>query len=452
MISVFDPDAWDSEGNLHVPLHGIRTAMAVAFLAACAFFWLSHLSDQQWHEHHPGPGAANLVLPLWMTVLRVAAPLVAFLCSVWLLSVRNEHAKAAGAGMVAGLFPTAIFLGVTSLLSVFLMQFYPDPHGWQEALAALIFLASAIWIVVAAFRIGKGSWAPFWLTCAATMLCVSLANRALDATTFKLDRQHELRKAQAAIRLFTPVVDAQRVLASLAGCLILNQSLHPQAGYPVSLDPPPQDWSCETKFVKTAVPEYTVTYLPVTNAGVVTDFQLFAIPLKVIRGHYALMIDSRGILFSNPMWGESTTYVRAATSEARQSEIEDLKRNIDTYMKEKALGAAPEMLTPEVIGTSFGSEVPHIEEDGRSLSIRNYAFHYVRSRAGAGQQFALSAHCQSYGENCLRSYFLDRDGVLHATGEPRDATAQDALALDCEASDSPCRDVLWPSSARISGE
>ncbi len=121
-------------------------------------------------------------------------------------------------------------------------------------------------------------------------------------------------------------------------------------------------------------------------------------------------------------------------------------------MKEKALGAAPEMLTPEVVGTSFGSEVPHIEEDGRSLSIRNYAFHYVRSRTSAGQQFALSAHCQSYGENCLRSYFLDRDGVLHATGEPREATAQDAPALDCEASDSPCRDVTWPSSTRISGE
>jgi hypothetical protein len=55
------------------------------------------------------------------------------------------------------------------------------------------------------------------------------------------------------------VVQAQHVLASVAGCLILNQSLHPRAGYPTSLDKPPPNWSCESKFDANAVQDYSLS-------------------------------------------------------------------------------------------------------------------------------------------------------------------------------------------------
>jgi hypothetical protein len=64
-------------------------------------------------------------------------------------------------------------------------------------------------------------------------------------------------------------------------------------------------------------------------------------PGKVIRGHYPLTVDSHGILFSDAMWGYSGSFIRAATSEARASEILELKRNLDNYMQQNELATAP---------------------------------------------------------------------------------------------------------------
>ncbi len=36
---------------------------------------------------------------------------------------------------------------------------------------------------------------------------------------------------------------------------------------------------------------------------------------------------------------------------------------------------------------------------------------------------------------------MDYEGVIHGTGEPRQATADDPVALDCEASDAQCKGV-----------
>jgi hypothetical protein len=264
-----------------------------------------------------------------------------------------------------------------------------------------------------------------------------------------LGRQNEQRKAQAAIEVFEPVVEAQHRLASLAGCLILNHSINRKSVYPSSLDPTPANWPCETKFAASAVREYTLSYTPHLDpvSGRVTDFYLLAIPVKKgIRGRYALMVDSRGILFSDAMWGISSPYIKAATSEGRASEIEQLRANIEHYMKGRGLALAPLTLNAEAIGTTFGFQVPSLQDNGTRLEIKNYLFDYLAPGAGNPSGFAISAQCQSYGENCLRSYFVDYDGVVHATGEPRPATAEDPPALDCEQSDSPCQDVVWPAS------
>jgi hypothetical protein len=36
-------------------------------------------------------------------------------------------------------------------------------------------------------------------------------------------------------------------------------------------------------------------------------------------------------------------------------------------------------------------------------------------------------------------------GTLHATGEPRQATANDPPALECEETGYQCKDVVWPA-------
>jgi hypothetical protein len=271
--------------------------------------------------------------------------------------------------------------------------------------------------------------------------------QSLVDAEYKLDRQNEQRKAQAAIATFEPVVDAQHQITSLADCLLLNRSIHPKDGYPSSLDPPPASWPCDTKIAENAVKDYTLRYVPHEGSasGLVTDFHLIAIPVKKgIRGRYPLMVDSRGIVFSQVTFGISSSYIRAITSEGRASEIEELRSNIERYMNENGLAAAPLTLSAEAIGTTYRFEVPSIEDNGRRLRIENYALYYLAPKVGSPSRFALSVQCQSYGRNCMRSYFLDYDGVLHATGEPRQATADDPPALECEESDSPCKDIVWP--------
>jgi hypothetical protein len=98
-----------------------------------------------------------------------------------------------------------------------------------------------------------------------------------------------------------------------------------------------------------------------------------------------------------------------------------------------------------MIGMSYGSQVPSIEDDGKHLEINNHVFRYLGPKSWDGSSFALSVQCQSYGHDCLRSHFLDYDGALHATGEPREATTDDPPALECETSDSACKGVVWPA-------
>jgi hypothetical protein len=97
----------------------------------------------------------------------------------------------------------------------------------------------------------------------------------------------------------------------------LNESVHPQAGYPAPLDPPPADWLCQTRFTPNVVKEYTLSYAPQFDSALaqVTDFRLIAVPVKKgVGGRYALMVDHRGIVFSDAMWGISSPYIKAANS------------------------------------------------------------------------------------------------------------------------------------------
>ena len=196
---------------------------------------------------------------------------------------------------------------------------------------------------------------------------------------------------------------------------------------------------------KRTVKDFGITYTPLTDAtsGLVKNFQLTAIPLeKGIRAHYPLMVDSRGVVFSDANWSvTSSHFIKAATSEERFAEIDQLKTNIDHYIGEKVLTEAPATLNAEIVGTTYGFYVPAVDSNGTSMEIKNYAITYLPPKADRPSHYAISARCQSYGKDCLRSYFLDYDGVVHATGEPREATVDDPVALDCEASDAPCKGV-----------
>jgi hypothetical protein len=441
-----NPVLFDSDGNLIVPRYGIRIVLGLALLAYAAFWMISFLEDKQWHVHHPGTGASGVPDPLWMVILWGALSLVPFILSQLLLTTRCEESVAAGAGVAAALCVSSLMFSLA--MAAGFVFWGPEYYAIPTAITVLTLIGCSVWVIVSAFRIGaKAGWIVFFLAGGATLFCMTWAFLSLKSAEDELDRQNEQRKVQAALEVFEPLENVQHRLTLLASCLILNESIHPQSAYPSSLDPPPANWPCEGKFVANAVKEYSLNYIPQVDpaTGRVTDFHLIAVPVrKGVPGRYALMVDRRGIVFSNPMWGISNAYVKAAKSEVRFSEIEELRANIEHYMKVNDLAAAPLTLHAKAIGTTYGFQVPSIEDNGTRLEIKNYVLYYLAPQARNLSRFALSVQCQSYGQDCLRSYFLDYDGVLHATGEPRQATSDDPPALECEASDSPCKDVIWP--------
>jgi hypothetical protein len=427
-----------------VPLRGIRIALTLALLSAGAFEFFEFLTNKSWHEHHPGPGAGDVPDPLWLSILWVALPLVPWLLSFFLLSTRGLASVVAGAGVAGGFFALMFVAGLAGCVGLAVV-FGPTEYFLQREISLLAVVASSLWITVSAVWIGKEHWTAFLLAAGATVIWAVCGFQFSQSAEYEWDRESQQRKAEASSHVFDAVVDAGHDITSLAGCLILNDSMHPRAGYPPSLDTLPKDWFCETKFATNAVQGYTVRYIPVTDpaSGQVTNFHLTAIPLQIVPGHYALMVDSRGIVFSDPMWGISKPYVRAATSEERFSEIGQLGSNIEQYMRDNGLAAAPARLNAQAIGTTYSLEIPTIEANGTRLEIKNYVLYYLPAKVGDRSRFALSVQCQSYGRECLRSYFLDYGGVIHATGEPRQATADDPAALECEASDSQCTGVGW---------
>ena len=97
--------------------------------------------------------------------------------------------------------------------------------------------------------------------------------------------------------------------------------------------------------------------------------------------------------------------------------------------------------------TLRSKEIETLEKGSSSncdrLDTRDYETRYFPPHSGNVKEFALSAQCKSYGSNCLRSYFADYDGSIHATSEPRQATAGDSLAVRCEFAFGECPDVDW---------
>ena len=194
MMTGLDSSSWDSEGNLLVPLHGIRIALGLSLLAASVFCVLTYLGERRWHDQNPGD-SGSFVTPPWIWGLRLTLVLVPFVLSVLLISTRSEHSKAAGAGVAFALFSLGLLLGIAGLLGLFL-AFFPDPYTLPDLVAILTFLASSLWIVVSAIRIGKVSFGLFFLALVTTAVCLIWGNHVLDDKEYKLGRQHEEQKGK----------------------------------------------------------------------------------------------------------------------------------------------------------------------------------------------------------------------------------------------------------------
>ena len=421
--------------------------MAGIAAGALAYILLDTRSwDEQWQQQHPESGASGALDPSWIVILWAVLPLVPYILSWFLLSTPKVLYVAAGAGVAGGLFLFILMLSPAMLLgSVVAFGMSRATSGGEGAISLLGLIAASIWVAKSAKGMKDLHRTAFLIGLFATVLYMTSGLQFIRNAEYQWDRQVSQQKTEAMVEQMKPAGNAQGTITSLAVCLETKHSANPSAGYPSSLDPPPADWTCPTKFATGAVAGFTLSYTPLTHAKNrrVTDFHLAAFPLSVDASSRAFMVDSRGISFAECALGTSSQYIGAFTGERRLSQIDPLKKSIDRYLKDHGLAAAPDTLNAEIVGTDFGFEIPTVEDNGMRLRTKVFVTRYLPPQAGDPNRFALSVQCQRYGQICLRSYFLDYDGVVHGTGEPRQATADDPPALECEQNDSPCEDVGW---------
>lgn len=429
-----------------VSLHGMRTRLLLAFLAAFFFFIFFLMAVGPDRAHNPG------ALPLGFVVLCAGFVLLPFVACHFLFSSGKVEFIAAGAGVACVFFGAFLLV---SPLALGLMGYFlgmsawaghgSDPRWLAAEVALLAFLAVSLSILWSGIRIGKIQWHAFVMAMGATVLYLVISVPVLGAVGNEMSRRAWRNQEQADRDVNMPAILARQKIVALAGCLFQSHMRNPEAEYPASLNPPAQDWKCDTKFAPDAVPEYTFAYIPQPDtSGHIAGFQLSAIPkAKGVTNRNPIMIDNSGLTFVDYRWFMENVVPKVMGSgEVEHAQIKYLKGNIERYMKDKNEGLAPPALNADAIAGPL-NEIPSIEDGGMRLETRDYEIRYFPPLAGSPKEFALSTQCKSYGLNCLRSYFSDYDGGIHATSEPRQATAGDPLASPCEFTFWECTDVDW---------
>ena len=427
----------------------LRIALIAAFLATCAFFFFFFASAALQHDRQQGRPTP----PVWVFLLAAGFFAAPYIISWFLLSRREQKSIATGAGVACAFFGACVLVSPFAFMAIFLflgMSAWngpPDPGLMAAGVTLIVYMVISLWSVWSAFKIGKIQWNAFGMALGATAVYLYFGFQSLSLTAYRGQRGAEQKKVHAEIELYKPAMLARQTIIGLTACLLRNHMLHPEAEYPAKLNPIPAGWACQTKFATDAVPEFTLGYEPLKDSasGRVTDFQLTAMPgKKGVRGREPLLIDSRGIVFVDYPWEMEnvTAKVMVMPSDLSNSQMDFLKFNLDRYIKAKANGLPPATINADIDG-SAAYETPIVEDGRTRLEARDYETLYFPPRADDSNRFALSARCKRYGEICLRSYFVDYDGSFHATGEPRQATADDPPPLRCENARSECEDIIW---------
>ena len=427
----------------------LRKALIAAFVATCLFFVFFFGSIALQHGRQEGQPSP----PGWVFLLGFGSLLAPYIISWFLLSAREQTSIASGAGVACAFFGAFLLVSPYAFPVMFL---FVGMSGWNSkpdkgieaaALTLLVYMVVSLWIVWSAFRIGKIQWGAFGTALGATALYLYLGFQSFSLTASRGQQHAEQKRARAEMDVYKPAMLARQRIVSLTACLLKNHMLHPDAGYPPSIDPLPPGYTCDPSLPTDPIPEFTFTYGPQTDLANnrISDFQLTAMPgQKGVRGREPMMIDSLGIVFVDYPWEMENVTPKVMVQEGDffYLQIDALKRNIEQYMKDKSNGLAPATLNAEAIG-SLGHEMPTIEDGGTRLETRDFEMLYLPPKPGDPKRFAISVQCKSYAQICLRSYFADYDGSIHATAEPRQATADDPAVFRCEKFFGECEDVIW---------
>jgi len=426
--------------------------LVAAIVLAARFAWLFN---------HAGKLDTAPQIPL---LILCELPLVVAL--IFVISEKSPRRSARGAGIASaaalvtclGAIPLAFIdgLGYVDLGSP------PDVVALNKWLN--ICFLGALWLAVFSFRHGRGQRRAFSLGLgigiAYAFGAVTLAQMlAIPGSGALREKMRYLGASYSA---------PQYHVQALTACVIRYRSLHPGSKYPASLRDIGPAWNCTPDIADPwAISGYWIDYWPVNHGS---DFRVEAVPAKRAGGPMPAA-DGRGEVFlffglaasaAQRRMAEAKGHFSVQTIDAGELPLAALGGvgyNIREYMRTHG-GATPSSLIGVIDQNQMpqqhcsGSDVPEKLVIGGSRGWNCYAINYPPPSASSSASFAVSVECLSYGNGCIRSYFLDYDGTIHATPEPRPATAQDPGLLPCEKvigfNGPVCQDPVWTSSERAS--
>jgi hypothetical protein len=440
----------------------LRLALLVAIALAARILWLM--------QHGEGWDLPALIPLLILGEL----PLVT--AAVLVTRNKSHDGVVKGSGIAFGAALTYLLLAPLLYLdAVFTIW---DTGHWFRNLLSLkgfipISMVGGIWLLVSAFRQRRGSPKAFFVTVTSTIGYAVLAFLLMFLLSVRGGGALNERRAWERPGRPLPgskVIGPGAQVMAITACLLRHRFLHPQDGFPNSLTNIAPDWNCNPEITNPSIsPGYWLFYSPVKGLFTrrIADFRILDLPAEgdtLVWG--PLVTDGRGEilgfqkLIGDAAWrrktyGSESPFQTINRSDSPTESIYVVRDRVLAFMRTNHSDPPPSLegVLNEQDKTRFAcdeTEAPTsrlIRMDGRRAC---FTINYYSSRLSGTQGFAISAQCIEYGDGCIRSYFLDYDGTVHATAEPRAATAQDSVLLPCETA-IPCHDSVWIDSEIPSG-
>ncbi len=430
-------------------LIALRLGILTAIPLAARLAWLVNHAEK-WDSPPQAPLLILYELPL--------------LVALFFVTRKERRRVACGAGITSA-------IALTFSMVAFPLNFVTGMTIWDTGerlqhlvalreLLPLCFLAS-LWLLVSAVLQGKGNGRAFFASFGIAVACLVAG---LYLTGRMSVPGSGLLKEKKAYERPTTIPDKQ--VRALTACLLRHQFLHPKEGFPNSLKSIQPDWNCDPEITRAnAFPRYWIFYSPGPDQSTrqIVDFCIQAVPTEKGRLE-PVASDSRGEILK--IYGPAASNAQRKEIKARGSfaieavdagsglwPIYAVRNGVREFMLSHDSEHAPPSLDGFLADDLRTRLACNQEEEPkeRFISARGgracYSIGYFPPSGELPKSFAISATCKSYGEECIRSYFLDYGGNLHATAEPRPATAQDQGLLPCELAQI-CQDSVWTSSAQ----
>ncbi len=245
-------------------------------------------------------------------------------------------------------------------------------------------------------------------------------------------------------------------------CAFLYSKSHPESGFPKdAAEMGAGGTACLTKTEAAGAPEgYSFRYAAEKSEGT-TRYDRFSSATQLnMQHHYdAALMDERGIYVLGQSAVEQKSMVSADQISWDSPGMYKRPWNVTAWMLPR-IQVCSNLLRKESAGSEYSSKLaailsvkekpsdpdclklfgsrpdPLMQAAANSNRVEDhgYILDYEPSRDASGKivHFGVSLRPKTFGEDGVRSYFMDDFAVIHATSEDRPATSADPEAMTCE--------------------